>query len=245
MPALSKVAKPGAWIELGLWGKEPPLPICWRIAGKLGREAWLLITAGVVTRQPFDRKSQQHPDGDNRWRDSSLRRWLDTRFAKTAFTRGELASLIAVERVTEVTTGYSAERPATRDTTEDRVWVASWEEYKKMPKDVQGGARADVFLRDYPGEVLEIQLHWSRTPLADLGVALHEHWERERRHTNSGASQSFAIRPCIALAADTPVSGKAPRRARSGSLRDRSERGGSRARSACWPTSGSARCCGP
>jgi hypothetical protein len=204
--ALLKTAKVGTWLELGSFGnRKRAWPLVWRVAGKLGKTPWL-ITAGVVAQVPFDRPSKQHPDGDNRWRDSSLRKWLGKDFL-TGFAAADRARLVEVERQTEVTSGYSALRKPGSDVTQDRVWVPSWEEYKRLPAALRGGERALSFLKDYPDEILEKQLHWSRTPLDGLGVALFEHWEREKRHTNSGASQEFAIRPCIALAGDTPVTG--------------------------------------
>ena len=207
-------AKVGTWVRLGWYGRAATMPVLWRVAGPIGDSSVRLVTAGVIDKAPFDGPSEVHPDGDNRWRDSSLRAWLNSSAPGNdpgflhAFDARDVQALIEMEIETEVTTGYSAQRPPGIDRTRDRVWVLSWEEYKKLPKTLRGGARSEAFTRDHPEELIDNQIHWSRSPITRFGIALLEHWEPKKEHTNSGASCEFAIRPCIALAAGSPLEGE-------------------------------------
>jgi hypothetical protein len=256
-PVALGTARVGAHVELGQYGRARA-SVSWRIMRTARNGALLLISDGVLMAKAFDATSPDGPDaGDNRWRDSTLRHWLnssapagkvdfgphpppDAAHVRTAqldrgivailkkaghptkrspskayhreagflraFSEAERACLAPVKLETKVCSGYTAKRKASVDRTTDTVFLLTWEEYAKLPKELKSTEPAQAFRDDDP-EQASRPGHWSRSAIADLGVAVLETWNREMRRANSGAYCCWGVRPCIGVAAGTVVTG--------------------------------------
>jgi hypothetical protein len=84
----SSKLKKGTYFEFGNYGRSTPQPILWRVAKPQPKGAVLLIADGVLMAKAFDAQGPAAPTaGDNRWRDSTLRHWLnsDAAFGRVDF----------------------------------------------------------------------------------------------------------------------------------------------------------------
>jgi hypothetical protein len=198
--------KPGDWLQLGRYGKKKIADeILWRCTTKT-----TFISAHVIADQDFDdprRAGLEH--GDNRWKECTLRLRLNSdEGLMSRFLPKERAALAVMKLKTEVLSSYGVDRPRSVDTTEDRVWVASWDEYKKLPVALRKAVPSKGYRRDHPKFKLPIQPHWSRTPLDGLGCALLDLWFTRKDECNSGADCDWGLRPLIALQGGVELTGK-------------------------------------
>ncbi len=68
-------AKKGDWVRLGTLGRDP---ISWAWVKKIDSATVLLLARQVLAFKAFDTASDEHEFGDNRWRDATLRHWLNS-----------------------------------------------------------------------------------------------------------------------------------------------------------------------
>ncbi len=71
-------AKGGSWVRLGTRRGEP---ILWTVLRKRDAKTTVLLARQVLAFLAFDTIGKQGDDGDNRWRDSTLRHWLNSEAA--------------------------------------------------------------------------------------------------------------------------------------------------------------------
>ena len=106
-------------ITLGTYGGEP---LTWQVLERRGSAAFLL-SAFVITSVPFNGK-----DGPCTWADSGLRRWLNGRFLRGAFTPEEQLRILRTNLVHDGNVSLGV--PGGPDTT-DAVFCLSIEEARR------------------------------------------------------------------------------------------------------------------
>ncbi|MBL4849508.1 MAG: hypothetical protein JKY65_28595 [Planctomycetes bacterium] len=217
----------GDWVQLGSYcGKDQPEDLLWRVLSRT-KDHVLLITQYIVMKKVFDTAGEH---GLNRWRDSTLRHWLNseqpagqvdfgphpapTRAAvgpkrkPYAREQGFLANFPSELRQyispVAITTPVAKGLRGGPDKTSDRVSLVTYEQYRKLPKDMKIGRPSPRMTQDDSLRMLddEPMQYWARSPnFGREGVFLLSHWSNDKRSMNCGAFAEMGIRPCIGLTA--------------------------------------------
>ena len=105
-------------------------PVKWRILTDDGESALLLCENIIDSREYYADLSDRAGIGATDWENSSVREWLNTEFAETAFNEMQLALLntIAVNNKTTAIGGAENEYAASQNNTQDKVYLLSYSE---------------------------------------------------------------------------------------------------------------------
>ena len=116
-----------------------PEDIVWIVLGRTGNKR-LLLSRDILTTLPFDKNHTVHGDDENiiedarvpaTWEKSSLRKWLNRDFLKTAFNEAESAMIVNTKVKNEGNSEYGI---AGSKTTTDKIFLLSISEINKYWK---------------------------------------------------------------------------------------------------------------
>ncbi|NRB39984.1 MAG: hypothetical protein HRU20_16200 [Pseudomonadales bacterium] len=215
-----RVFKTWDWIQFGSYGRnDEKESLVWRVIA-VKESQLLLISQNIIMKKLFD-TDPEIDGGCNRWRDSTLRHWLNSNspqgevdfgphpmpgkdFDELAYDNeaGFLNSFSDEEKgillTTAIKTPVSKELGGGNDKTEDAVFIITHKEYKKLPEDIKTGIPSPQYIKDYNVDAGGLHQYWARTPNYGInGVYIVNHWSKSPMAMNSGADCSWGIRPCV------------------------------------------------
>lgn len=189
-------------------------PIEWLVADHTKYEVTVLLSRGILCCRPFDNPKESYKDmncreyGSNNWRDSDIRKWLETEFYRKLFSSRLAGLTIPVLNAPEIPMRDRGNRNEHIDNTEDNVFLLSAAEIGS-----EGDSKAIELFKSNNKEKNRIAevcpgltwYWWLRSPLAGHSYNTRVVCTDGSLYYNYAYYDHIGVRPACVISSSAPV----------------------------------------